>query len=96
MKRRDSLRMARMGVCAATAGKIWAAEGAVRKPNVLFILPDDMRPDCIGALGNRQSSPVCLGAECHWGFVMLRRLRGRLFCHRPGCLGSRTSERLGR
>jgi len=29
-----------------------ASAGSVTKPNVLFILADDMRPDCIGALGN--------------------------------------------
>ena len=29
-----------------------AAEAASSKPNVLFIMADDMRPDCIGALGN--------------------------------------------
>jgi len=52
MNRRDFLKMAGIGACAMTAGKMWAAEGAARKPNVLFILADDMRPDCIGALGN--------------------------------------------
>jgi len=29
-----------------------APESGVQKPNILFILADDMRPDCIGALGN--------------------------------------------
>jgi len=55
MNRRDFLKIA--GVSAAAfalprgMGVAISAEVA-KKPNVLFILADDMRPDCIGALGN--------------------------------------------
>jgi len=52
MNRRDFLKMTGVGVFALAAGRMQAAEGAAKKPNVLFILADDMRPDCIGAMGN--------------------------------------------
>ena len=53
--RRDFLRVA--GVSAAafvmqSGMGVAASSEAAKKPNVLFILADDMRPDCIGALGN--------------------------------------------
>jgi arylsulfatase A-like enzyme len=54
--RREFIRTAGMGsiVLALTKGLKAANSGstATGKPNVLFILADDMRPDCIGALGN--------------------------------------------
>jgi len=52
MKRRGFLKMTGIGVFALAAGRLMAAERISKKPNVLFILADDMRPDCIGALGN--------------------------------------------
>lgn len=52
MKRRGFLEMASVGVLAMMTGKISGVEANPGKPNVLFILADDMRPDCINALGN--------------------------------------------
>ncbi len=51
MKRRECLMMAGVSAVALASGSIQEAESA-KKPNVLFILADDMRPDCIGAMGN--------------------------------------------
>lgn len=52
MKRRDFLKMAGVSTLVLAAGKAGAAVERSRKPNVLFILSDDQRPDEIGALGN--------------------------------------------
>lgn len=55
MNRSNFLKMAGLGVVSMGIAGLCVAEQVEQrtgKPNVLFILADDMRPDCIGALGN--------------------------------------------
>jgi arylsulfatase A-like enzyme len=56
MERREFMKHAVGAAIAMTAGRMtgtgYAGEPGSRKPNVLFILSDDQRPDCVGAMGN--------------------------------------------
>lgn len=52
MKRRTFLETAGIGILGLSTGRVYAEQASLRKPNVLFILADDMRPDSIGACGN--------------------------------------------
>jgi arylsulfatase A-like enzyme len=59
LNRRDFLRRAALGALAfpslgKSAGSVFQGleKTTGKKPNILFILADDMRPDCISALGN--------------------------------------------
>ena len=49
-----------------------ATAGKNSKPNVLFILADDMRPDCIGACGNPHIQTPHLDALVGRGMVFTR------------------------
>jgi arylsulfatase A-like enzyme len=53
--RRDMLSWSAMGITTlALPRSAWPADAAeAKRPNVLFLLTDDQRPDTIGALGNR-------------------------------------------
>ncbi len=70
MHRRDFLRIG-VGAVALTASlKTQAA--APRRPNVLFILADDMKADCIGALGNPHLKTPNLDRLVQRGFAFSR------------------------
>ena len=51
----DSQRVRSAGLCAASAVLLaWAsALAAADRPNILFLMADQFRADCIGAEGNR-------------------------------------------
>jgi len=72
MKRRDFLKMAGIGTLVLAAGNTRAAETAAKKPNVLFILADDMRPDCISACGNPNIKTPNLDKIVERGMVFAR------------------------
>jgi len=59
------------------ASSVWAVEPKAR-PNVLIVMADDLRPDAIGALGNRQVITPNIDRLCQ---------RGRI-CTAAYCLGS--------
>ena len=70
MHRRDFLKIG-VGAVAFTAGlNTEAAES--RRPNVLFILADDMKADCIGALGNPHIKTPNLDRLVQRGFAFSR------------------------
>src|SRR4029077_4341986 len=48
---------------------ISAAQAADKKPNVLFVISDDQRWDCIAALGNKDIKTPTLDALVQRGFV---------------------------
>lgn len=54
------------------ASSLHAGDKAKKRPNVLFILADDMRPDCIAALGNKHISTPHLDKLARKGLVFRR------------------------
>ena len=54
---------------------------AERKPNIVFILADDMRPDCIGALGHTVVKTPHLDALVRDGFAFTRAVAAYPICH---------------
>ena len=70
MHRRDFLRIGVGAAALATALKTQAA--AAKRPNILFILADDMKADCIGALGNPHVKTPHLDRLVQRGFSFSR------------------------
>jgi len=70
VRRRDFLRIGVGTVVLTPALKTEAA--APRRPNVLFILADDMKADCIGALGNPHIKTPNLDRLVQRGFAFSR------------------------
>lgn len=70
MQRRDFLRIGVGAVALTTAMKAKAA--GPKRPNVLFILADDMKADCIGALGNPHIRTPNLDRLVQRGFAFSR------------------------
>jgi len=70
-------------IVAASATKILAAE-IPAKPNIVFLLADDQRPDTIGALGNRQIQTPNLDRLVREGTAFTRAT-----CANPICTPSR-------
>lgn len=62
----------------ATATLLHAAEP---RPNFVFILADDMRPDCIHALGHPLIETPHLDALVHEGFVFNKAVAAYPICH---------------
>jgi len=95
MNRRELLAAAGLGAASATLSRLAAAEERRSRPNVLFILADDFRADCIGALGNPHIKTPNLDALVQRGVVF-----SRAYCMGAMigavCLPSRTMIQTGR
>src|SRR5512147_497292 len=70
MQRRDFLKIGAGTVALAATLKTRAA--GARRPNVLFILADDMKADCIGASGNPHIKTPNLDQLVQRGFSFSR------------------------
>ena len=57
------------------------ADVTAQKPNIVFILADDMRPDCIGALGHAVVKTPNLDALMREGFAFTRAVAAYPICH---------------
>lgn len=71
--------------------KAFAAEGRLRRPNVLFLISDDQRPDTIGALGNPLISTPRLDRLVRQGTSFTRAIVAI-----PICVASRAEILTGR
>jgi hypothetical protein len=70
MQRRDFLKIGVGAVALPTALGTHAAE--LKRPNVLFFLADDMKADCLGALGNPHLKTPNLDPLVQRGFTFSR------------------------